>query len=456
MEEVQRANKMGTAKVLPLLVSMSIPAMFSMLIQSLYNVVDSIFVAQLDEFALTAVSLAFPVQQLMIAVGVGMAIGTGSLISRRLGEKRREEASLAAENGLFLAALSYLLFALLGLFGTETFIRAFASSEIVAEYSCTYTYIVTIGSFGLFLSSCLEKTLQATGNMIFPMLIQLTGAVTNIVLDPIMIFGLFGFPKLGVAGAALATILGQILGMVLAAILVHCREHEVNFELKKFRPRAGVIREIYAVGFPSIIMQAISSVMVSFLNLILIRFSEAAVSVLGAYFKLQSFVFMPVFGLTQGALPIIGYNYGAGSKKRMMQALRYATLIACGIMGVGELVFNLFPSQLLWMFNPSEEMLRLGIPALRTISLCFLPAAVGIVFSTFFQAVGSGGKSLMVSMLRQLVILMPAAYLLSRVGVNFVWYAFPIAEVFSLGASVLLLIRTKRRQVDTLRTTLAE
>ena len=456
MEEVQRANKMGTAKVLPLLVSMSIPAMFSMLIQSLYNVVDSIFVAQLDEFALTAVSLAFPVQQLMIAVGVGTAIGTGSLISRRLGEKRREAASLAAENGLFLAALSYLLFALLGLFGTETFIRAFASSEIVAEYSCTYTYIVTIGSFGLFLSSCLEKTLQATGNMIFPMLIQLTGAVTNIVLDPIMIFGLFGFPKLGVAGAALATILGQILGMVLAAILVHCREHEVNFELKKFRPRAGVIREIYAVGFPSIIMQAISSVMVSFLNLILIRFSEAAVSVLGAYFKLQSFVFMPVFGLTQGALPIIGYNYGAGSKKRMMQALRYATLIACGIMGVGELVFNLFPSQLLWMFNPSEEMLRLGIPALRTISLCFLPAAVGIVFSTFFQAVGSGGKSLMVSMLRQLVILMPAAYLLSRVGVNFVWYAFPIAEVFSLGASVLLLIRTKRRQVDTLRTTLAE
>lgn len=447
---------MGTAKVLPLLVSMSIPAMFSMLIQSLYNVVDSIFVAQLDEFALTAVSLAFPVQQLMIAVGVGTAIGTGSLISRRLGEKRREAASLAAENGLFLAALSHLLFALLGLFGTETFIRAFASSEIVAEYSCTYTYIVTIGSFGLFLSSCLEKTLQATGNMIFPMLIQLTGAVTNIVLDPIMIFGLFGFPKLGVAGAALATILGQILGMVLAAILVHCREHEVNFELKKFRPRAGVIREIYAVGFPSIIMQAISSVMVSFLNLILIRFSEAAVSVLGAYFKLQSFVFMPVFGLTQGALPIIGYNYGAGSKKRMMQALRYATLIACGIMGVGELVFNLFPSQLLWMFNPSEEMLRLGIPALRTISLCFLPAAVGIVFSTFFQAVGSGGKSLMVSMLRQLVILMPAAYLLSRVGVNFVWYAFPIAEVFSLGASVLLLIRTKRRQVDTLRTTLAE
>lgn len=447
---------MGTAKVLPLLVSMSIPAMFSMLIQSLYNVVDSIFVAQLDEFALTAVSLAFPVQQLMIAVGVGTAIGTGSLISRRLGEKRREEASLAAENGLFLAALSYLLFALLGLFGTETFIRAFASSEIVAEYSCTYTYIVTIGSFGLFLSSCLEKTLQATGNMIFPMLIQLTGAVTNIVLDPIMIFGLFGFPKLGVAGAALATILGQILGMVLAAILVRCREHEVNFELKKFRPRAGVIREIYAVGFPSIIMQAISSVMVSFLNLILIRFSEAAVSVLGAYFKLQSFVFMPVFGLTQGALPIIGYNYGAGSKKRMMQALRYATLIACGIMGVGELVFNLFPSQLLWMFNPSEEMLRLGIPALRTISLCFLPAAVGIVFSTFFQAVGSGGKSLMVSMLRQLVILMPAAYLLSRVGVDFVWYAFPIAEVFSLGASVLLLIRTKHRQVDTLRTTLAE
>ena len=447
---------MGTAKVLPLLVSMSIPAMFSMLIQSLYNVVDSIFVAQLDEFALTAVSLAFPVQQLMIAVGVGTAIGTGSLISRRLGEKRREAASLAAENGLFLAALSYLLFALLGLFGTETFIRAFASSEIVAEYSCTYTYIVTIGSFGLFLSSCLEKTLQATGNMIFPMLIQLTGAVTNIVLDPIMIFGLFGFPKLGVAGAALATILGQILGMVLAAILVHCREHEVNFELKKFRPRAGVIREIHAVGFPSIIMQAISSVMVSFLNLILIRFSEAAVSVLGAYFKLQSFVFMPVFGLTQGALPIIGYNYGAGSKKRMMQALRYATLIACGIMGVGELVFNLFPSQLLWMFNPSEEMLRLGIPALRTISLCFLPAAVGIVFSTFFQAVGSGGKSLVVSMLRQLVILMPAAYLLSRVGVDFVWYAFPIAEVFSLGASVLFLIRTKRGQVDTLRTTLAE
>ncbi len=407
VEEVQRENKMGTARVLPLLVSMSIPAMFSMLIQSLYNVVDSIFVAQLDEFALTAVSLAFPVQQLMIAVGVGTAIGTGSLISRRLGERRREEASLAAENGLFLAALSYLLFALLGIFGTETFIRAFASSEIVANYSCTYTYIVTIGSFGLFLSSCLEKTLQATGNMIFPMLIQLTGAVTNIILDPIMIFGLFGFPKLGIAGAALATILGQIVGMVLAAILVHCREHEVKFELRKFRPRAGVIREIYAVGFPTIVMQAISSVVVSFLNLLLIRFSEAAVSVLGA-------------------------------------------------LGIGELVFHLFPTQLLRPFNPTPEMLRYGVPALQTISLCFLPAAAGIVFSTFFQSVGSGGKSLFVSVLRQLVIVLPAAYLLSRIGVDFVWYAFPIAEVFSLGASILLFFWTKRRQVDVLQTTLTE
>ena len=447
---------MGTAKVLPLLVSMSIPAMFSMLIQSLYNVVDSIFVAQLDEFALTAVSLAFPVQQLMIAVGVGTAIGTGSLISRRLGERRREEASLAAENGLFLAALSYLLFALLGIFGTETFIRAFASSEIVANYSCTYTYIVTIGSFGLFLSSCLEKTLQATGNMIFPMLIQLTGAVTNIILDPIMIFGLFGFPKLGIAGAALATILGQIVGMVLAAILVHCREHEVKFELRKFRPRAGVIREIYAVGFPTIVMQAISSVVVSFLNLLLIRFSEAAVSVLGAYFKLQSFVFMPVFGLTQGALPIMAYNYGAGSKRRMLQTLKYGIAIACAIMGIGELVFHLFPTQLLRSFNPTPEMLRYGVPALQTISLCFLPAAAGIVFSTFFQSVGSGGKSLFVSVLRQLVIVLPTAYLLSCIGVDFVWYAFPIAEVFSLGASILLFFWTKRRQVDTLRTTLAE
>ncbi len=445
-----KENKMGTVPVFKLIVTMSLPAMFSMLVQSLYNIVDSMFVARIGEEALTAVSLAFPIQALIIAVAVGTGIGINSLVSRRLGEKRNEEASKAATHGIILGIFSWIIFAIFGLAFSRTFIEAFTTNPKVIQMGYNYLSIVTIFSFGVFIEINLEKTLQATGNMIYPMIFQLIGAITNIILDPIFIFGLFGFPKMGISGAAVATVIGQILSMVYAIFIVFRKDHAIHITFRNFKISKTTIKDIYGVGFPSIVMQSIGSVLIMGLNSILITFSEAAVAVLGVYYKLQSFVFMPVFGLTHGVMPIMGYNFGAKNKKRLLSALKLGSIIALTIMALGTILFMVFPKELLMIFNASEEMLDIGIKALRTISVCFIPAALGIMFSTLFQAVGSGVKSLIVSVLRQLVIILPGAYLLSKIGLDYVWFAFPLAEIVALLVSVIMFRKLYKEKLKNL------
>lgn len=447
----EKENKMGHSPMFKLIMSMSLPAMFSMLVQSLYNIVDSIFVSQISQNALTAVTLAMPVQLLIISVAVGTAIGINSLVSRSLGEGNVDKASKAATHGLILAVISGLVFALLGIFFTRPFLESFTNNREVIEMGCSYTYIVTICSFAVFLQINIEKTLQATGNMIYPMLFQLSGAVTNIILDPILIFGLLGFPKMGIAGAAVATVTGQVVAMVFSMIIIHVKSHDVHMRLRGFRLEWNTIKDIYAVGIPSIIMQSISSVVLTVLNAILTTFGQSAVNVMGAYFRLQSFIFMPVFGLTHGLMPIMGFNFGARNKERVKQALKIGIIIAVIIMTLGMLIFMFFPEMLLLMFNADAEMVRIGTVALRLLSLSFIPAAVGIMGSTLFQAVGMGTKSLLISVLRQLVVLIPAAYLLSLSGVvDAVWIAFPVAEAVALAIAIVLIINVFKKNINTL------
>ena len=400
---------MGTAPILPLIFSMSLPAMFSMLVQALYNIVDSYFVAQVSEKALAAVSLAFPLQNLLIAFAVGTAVGVTSLIFCRLGQGLQEEANAAATHGILLAVATWVLFALYGAFFSTPFFHLFETDPEIIQMGDTYISICCIFSFGVFVEICLERTLQATGNMVWPMIFQLIGAVTNIIMDPILIFGWFGLPAMGVAGAAIATVMGQILAMVVAALVVTFGKHDVHVSFRRFRLSWRTIKDIYVVGIPSIVMQSIGTVMTMALNGILSGFSTAAYTVFGIYFKLQSFVFMPVFGLNQGLLPILGYNYGARNRKRMMTAFRDGCAIALVIMAAGMAVFLAAPQWLLSIFNASAELLEIGIPALRIICTCFLFAALGIVCSTLFQAVGKGVYSLIVSLMRQLAVLVPAA-----------------------------------------------
>ena len=443
MEERELSqNKMGTARMFPLILSMAVPAMFSMLVQALYNIVDSYFVSQVSEKGLAAISLAFPIQNLLIAFGVGTAVGVTSLISRRLGQGRQDEADSAATHGILLSLCTYVLFALYGAFFTTPFFRMFESDPEIVQMGDTYISICCIFSFGLFVEISLEKILQATGNM------------SNIILDPILIFGMFGMPAMGVAGAAIATVGGQIIAMIFSIVVVVLREHAVRITFRGFRPHWRTVRDIYTVGLPAIVMQSIGTVMTMALNGILSAFSTAAYTVFGLYFKLQSFVFMPVFGLTQGLMPIMGYNYGARNKKRLLSALKQGCVIALIIMTLGLLVFLLFPAQLLGIFNASRELLEIGVPALRIIASCFLFAALGIVSSTLFQAVGRGVYSLIVSLMRQLVVLVPAAWVLARITgeVNAVWWAFPIAEVFSLIASIFLFLRLYRKEIRVLET----
>ena len=445
-----KENKMGTAPMLQLIASMSLPAMLSMLVQSLYNIVDSMFVAQLGEAALTSVSLAFPIQMLIVSVAVGTGVGINSLVSRRLGEKNQAEADSAATHGIILGLFSWAVFAILGILFTRLFFTSFTNNQEIIDMGYSYIIVVTTFSFGSFVQINIEKTLQATGNMIYPMMFHLTGAITNIILDPILIFGLFGFPKLGVLGAAIATVIGQILAMSFAVFVVFKKSHAVHITFKNFKLNKKTIKNIYAVGFPSMVMQSIGSVLIVGLNSILIAFSDAAVSVLGVYYKLQSFIFMPVFGLTQGVMPIMGYNFGAKNKTRLLSALKIGTIVAIAIMLFGTILFVSIPDKLLMIFNASEEMMHIGTWALRTISICFVPAAIGILFSTLFQAVGQGKKSLYISVLRQLVIILPVAYILSKAGVNYVWFAFPIAEIFSLIVSIVFLISLYKKTLKTL------
>ena len=409
--------------MLPLILSMALPAMFSMLIQALYNVVDSYYVAKFSDKALSAVSLAMPVQNLMIAFSVGTAVGVTSLISRRLGEKRREEAGYGAMHGLILCTLTSAVFAIYGAFFSTPFFKLFESDAEIIAMGDTYISICCIFSIGMFVSTMLEKTLQATGNMIWPMIFQLIGAVSNIILDPIFIFGKFGIPAMGVAGAAIATVAGQWICMIVCIVVTKRGEHEIDITFKGFMFRWRIVKDIYAVGLPAIVMQAIGTVMNVGMNAILSGFSTAAYTVFGLYFKLQSFVFMPVFGLTQGLLPIMGFNYGARNKTRLLSALKNGGMIALVIMLAGMLLFQIAPQWLIGMFNPTEEMMKIGVKALRVISVCFPLAALGIVSSNMFQAMGHGTYSMIISLMRQLVVLIPAAWLLAKLTgeVSYVW-----------------------------------
>lgn len=449
--EAPQENKMGVLPVGRLLAGMAVPMMISMLVQACYNVVDSVFVAQLSQDALNAVSLAFPLQNLMIAVGGGTAVGINALLSRSLGEKRQDMADRAANTGIFLALCSFVVFALIGLFLSRPFFLAQTKNEVIVEYGTQYATVCLGLSIGVFSQFCFERLLQSTGRTFYAMCTQLTGAVINIVLDPILIFGYFGAPRLEVVGAAVATVAGQIVAAIIAVIINIKRNPDIHIRLREIRWNRVVAGEIYRVGLPSIVMQSISSIMTFGMNKILISFTTTATAVFGIYFKLQSFIFMPVFGLNNGMVPIVAYNYGAGRPDRIVQTIKLSVAAAVTIMLAGLLAFQLAPHILLDLFrseNDSGDLLTIGIPALRIISLSFLFAGYSIVCSSVFQALGHGVLSLLVSVVRQLMVLLPVAFLLSRAsGLAAVWWAFPTAELFSLTLSTVFLRRVYLREI---------
>lgn len=445
---VRKENKMGTMPVNKLLLSMSLPMMISMLVQALYNIVDSIFVSRIDEYAVRAVSLAFPVQTLMIALGGGTAVGVNALLSRSLGEKDYKKVNKTAENGVFLAVVCYAIFLIVGLTVVTPFMNSQTDIAAVREYGISYLTICCVCSFGLFTQMMFERLLQATGKTFYTMITQGVGAIINIILDPIMIFGLFGFPRMEAAGAALATVTGQIVAAIVAVIFNFRVNHEVKVNFKGFKPDLHIIGIIYKVGAPSIVMQSIGSVMTYGMNLILAAYGVAQ-TVFGLYFKLQSFIFMPVFGLNNGMVPIIAYNYGAGNRKRVTDTIKLSILFAVSIMLVGLAVMEIFPAQLLGLFNAKAELLEVGVPALRIICLSFIFAGFCIVAGSVFQALGNGVYSMLVSIARQLLVLLPVAYLLSLTGrvVN-IWWSFPIAELMSVAMSSFFLVRIYRKIIS--------
>lgn len=441
-------NKMGVMPISKLLISMSIPMIASMLVQALYNIVDSIFVSQISENALTAVSLAFPVQNLMIAFGAGTGTGVNALLSKSLGEKNFDRANKAAVNGIFLFFLTFIAFSIFGILGSRAFFRSQTNILEIVDYGTDYLFICTTFSLPLFGQIIFERLLQSTGKTFYAMISQTTGAIVNIILDPIMIFGLLGFPALGVKGAAIATVIGQTSGMLVAIWFNLRKNHEIRIIFRKFKPNLEIIKKIYAVGIPSTLMISIGSIMNYFLNRILLSFTETATAVFGVYFRLQSFVFMPVFGLNHGIIPIVAYNFGARKKERIIKAVRLGMIYAVCIMFAGLVLLQLLPNEMLMLFNATENMLFIGIPALRTISLSFIFAGFCVVAGGVFQALGNGVLSLIVSIIRQLVVLLPTAYLLSLTGsVNSVWWAFPISEIASFVFSVIFLRRVYKRQI---------
>lgn len=438
-------NKMGTMPVNKLLISMSLPMIISMLVQAMYNIVDSVFVAQISENALTAVSLAFPLQNLMIAFAGGTAVGVNALLSRSLCEKNQDHVNQTAVNSVFIFLVTAVIFMIAGLTLSNLFFNVQTTNTEIVNAGTQYSMIVVGCSIGLFCQFLFERLLQATGRTLFTMVTQGLGAIINIILDPIFIFGLCGFPKMGVAGAALATITGQIIACLLALFFNLKFNHDIHFKFKRFRPNAHIVKQIYSVGIPSIIMQSIGSVMTFGMNTILITFSTTATAVFGVYFKLQSFVFMPVFGLNNGMIPIIAYNLGAKQKKRMFDTIKLAMIYATGMMIIGVIFFETIPQTLLGFFNASEAMIKIGTPALRIIAIHFIFAGFSIVCSATFQAVGKGTYSLLTSLIRQLLVLLPCAYVLSLTGnLDLIWLCFPIAEIFSAVTSFILMKRTRR------------
>lgn len=441
-------NKMGVMPVNKLLISMSLPMMISMLVQALYNIVDSMFVAQLSENALTAVSLAFPAQNLMIAVGTGTGVGINALISRSLGEKNKERANLIANNGLVLYVLSGIAFAIFGIFFSGVFFRAQTSDPEIVQLGTDYLRICCLLSTAIFLQFGFERILQATGRTFYTMLTQGLGAIINIIMDPILIFGLFGAPCLGIKGAAIATVFGQVCAACLACWFNKKKNDDIVINPKKYPLNGHAVKAIYAIGVPSICMASIGSIMTFGMNKILIAFTSTAAAVFGVYFKLQSFIFMPVFGMNNGMVPIIGFNYGARKPDRLMQTMRLATKYAMTMMGVGTILFWAFTPQLLKIFNASEQMLAIGVPALRIISIHFLLAGFNIIRISTMQALGHGVISLIVSILRQLFVLLPSAFIFSRIGgLNATWFAFPLAESVALIITIIFFGKVYRNEI---------
>lgn len=431
-------NKMGVMPVGKLLVTMSLPMIISMLVQAAYNIIDSIFVAAINEDALTALSLAFPVQNLLIGVATGTGVGVNALLSKALGEKNYEKVNNIASNGVFLAFVGYFLFLIFGIFGSRFFFTIQTDNPQIIEYGTSYVSICCICSLFVFLQIIFERLMQSTGRTLYSMFTQGAGAIVNIILDPILIFGLFGLPRLEVTGAALATVIGQFVSAIMGVILNTKFNPDVKVRRKGFKPSIKIIGKIYSIGFPSIVMVGIGSIMNFGLNKILIAFSTTATAVLGVYYKIQSFAFMPLFGMNNGVIPIVAYNYGAGKRSRLLRCVKYSVILAESILFIAILVFQFLPVQLLTAFNASEHMISMGIHAFRIISLSYAFAGICIALGAVFQALGKSILSMTVSICRQLVVLLPAAWLLSLSGnVNLVWWSFPIAEIASLTVSLI-------------------
>ena len=447
-EQVRQENKMGVMPIPKLLITMSLPMIASMLVQALYNIVDSMFVAQLNENALTAVSLAFPIQNLMIAVAAGTGVGINALLSRSLGEKQFDTANTIARNGIILGVLSSLVFAIAGIFGSRLFFEIQTEDAQIIEYGTQYMSVITIASIGIFMQITFERLMQSTGKTIFNMITQGLGAIINIILDPILIFGWFGLPAMGVTGAAVATVIGQIIAAMLGIFFNWKYNKEIHVSFKGFRPCGKTIGNIYKIGVPSIIMQSIGSLTTFGMNNILLMFSSTAATVFGVYFKLQSFIFMPVFGLTNGMIPIIAYNYGARNKKRIYQTFKLSVIMSVSIMAVGVVIFQTIPGMLLGLFEASDHMLAIGVPALRIISLSFIFAGFCIICSASFQALGNGVYSMLMSFARQIVIILPVAFIFAKtLGLNAVWFSYPIAELVSVVMCVFMLKRIIDKKV---------
>lgn len=441
---------MGVLPVKKLIITMSLPMMISMLVQALYNIVDSIFVSMISEDALTAVTLVYPMQNLLIAVGSGTGVGINAMLSKSLGEKNKPSANNAANTGIFLTFMHFLLFVVVGLTLTHTFISSQTKSDIIASYGEQYMRIICTMSFGCLFQITFERLLQSTGKTVQCMISQMTGAIINIIFDPLLIFGIGIFPKLGVAGAAYATVLGQSIAACIGLFLNIKYNTDITLSFKKIiKPKIDAVKRIYFVGIPSILMIAIGSVMTYLMNLILDTFSSTAVAVFGVYFKLQSFFFMPVFGLNNGLIPVLAFNYGARHKSRITEALKFSAVVAIVIMFLGTLCFETAPSVFLSIFKASDTMLLIGIPALRIIGIHFPIAALSIVMGSVFQAFSRSYYSLIVSLGRQLVVLIPVAWALSLTGnVQNVWWSFPIAEVVSLAITIIFFFRVKRTVID--------
>ena len=456
MSTEQAQNKMGTMPVRKLLISMSLPMMASKLVQALYNIVDSIFVSRVSEAALTAVSISFPIQNLMISLGVGIGVGVNALLSKSLGEGNQKHAQRIALQGIFIELICCLIFILIGFFAMDVFFRGQTNDAEIIALGKDYLSICCIFSVGLFAQLIFERLLQATGRTMLSMISQCTGAITNILCDPLLIFGVpaLGIPAMGVTGAAIATVFGQIVGGIVAIVLNIRKNKELRFAVRGFRVEGKVCGSILYIGIPSAIMGSIGSFMTYGVNKILFAFGEigkTAAAVFGIYFKLQSFVFMPVFGLNNGMVPIVSFNYGARRADRILQTVRLSAIYAVSIMVVGMAVVQLIPGQLLLLFDASEHMLRIGVPALRIISLCFVFAGFTIVCSSVFQALGNSFFSMIMSITRQLAVLLPAAYVLAHtIGLEAVWYAFPIAEVFCLVIAVIMLRHTYNKVIKPL------